>query len=50
VREIQASEAKAHLRQAEVEGAIANLKALRQRAGNIAVDALVSAKHEGHKY
>ncbi len=40
----------AHLRQAEVDRAIASIKALRQRTGKITVDALVSAKHEGHKY
>jgi prevent-host-death family protein len=40
----------AHLRQAEVDRAIANIKALRQRTGKISVDELVSAKHEGHKY
>jgi hypothetical protein len=28
----------------------ANIKALRQRTGKIAIDELVSAKHEGHKY
>ena len=39
----------AHLRQAEVDTAIANIKALRQRAGKITVEELVSAKHEGHK-
>jgi prevent-host-death family protein len=39
-----------HLRQAEVDRAIANIKALRQRTGKITVDELVSAKHEGHKY
>ena len=40
----------AHLRQAEVDRAITNIKALRQRTGKITVDELVSAKHEGHKY
>ena len=39
-----------HLRQAEVDRAIANIKALRQRTGKVSVDELVSAKHEGHKY
>ena len=40
----------AHLRQAEVDRAIASIKAFRRRTGKITVDALVSAKHEGHKY
>ena len=40
----------AHLRQAEVDRAIANIKALRQRTGKITVGELVLAKHEGHKY
>jgi prevent-host-death family protein len=40
----------ARLRQAEVDRAIASLKALRQRTGKIAVDQLVSAKHEGREY
>ena len=39
-----------HLRQAEVDKAIASIKALRQRTGKITLDELVSAKHEGHKY
>ena len=39
-----------HLRQAEVDRAIANIKALRRRTGKITVDELLSAKHEGHKY
>ncbi len=37
----------ADLRHAEVDGAIAKIKALRQRTGKITVDELVSAKHEG---
>jgi prevent-host-death family protein len=40
----------AHLRQAEVDTAIASIKTLRKRTGKITVEALVSAKHEGHKY
>jgi prevent-host-death family protein len=40
----------AHLRQAEVDTAIASIKALGKRTGKITVEALVSAKHEGHKY
>ena len=38
-----------HLRQAAVDRAIANIKALRH-TGKITVYELVSAKHEGHKY
>jgi prevent-host-death family protein len=40
----------AHLRQAEIDKAIENIKALRQRTGKIALDELLSARHEGHKY
>ena len=40
----------AHLRQAEIDKAIENIKALRQGAGKIALDELLSARHEGHKY
>ena len=40
----------ARLQQAEVDTAIASIKALRNRTGKITVDALLSAKHEGHKY
>ncbi len=81
MREIQASEAKAHLpslldevergetliitrhgkpiarivpeadrRQEEIDRAIEDIKALRQRAGKITVEELLSAKHEGHQY
>jgi prevent-host-death family protein len=39
-----------HLRQAEVDRAILKIKALRQRTGQITVDELASAKHQGHKY
>ena len=39
----------AHLRQAEVERAIAKIKALRQRTGKVTVDELISVKREGHK-
>jgi prevent-host-death family protein len=40
----------AHLKQAEVDTAIANIKALQQRTGRITVDEFVAAKHERHKY
>jgi hypothetical protein len=40
----------AHLRQAEVDRAIAKMKTLRQRTGTPLVDELVWAKYEGHKY
>jgi antitoxin (DNA-binding transcriptional repressor) of toxin-antitoxin stability system len=40
----------AHLRQADIDEAIENIKALRQGAGKIALDELLSARHEGHKY
>jgi antitoxin (DNA-binding transcriptional repressor) of toxin-antitoxin stability system len=39
----------AHQRQAEIDRAIENIKALRQRAGKITLDELLSAGHEGHK-
>jgi hypothetical protein len=29
---------------------LTNIKALRQRTGKIALDELLSARHEGHKY
>jgi antitoxin (DNA-binding transcriptional repressor) of toxin-antitoxin stability system len=38
----------ADVRQAEVDRAIASIRALRQRTGKITVDEF-SAKHEGHK-
>jgi prevent-host-death family protein len=37
-------------RQAEIDGAIADIKALRRTTGRISVDELLSARHEGHKY
>ncbi len=40
----------AHRRQAEIDKAIENIKALRQRTGKIPLDELLSARHEGHKY
>ena len=81
MREVQASEAKAHLpqllddvergetliitrhgraiarivpevdrRQEEVDKAIANIRALRQRNGRVSVEELLSAREEGRKY
>ncbi len=81
MREIQASEAKAHLpqllddvergetliitrhgraiarivpevdrRQEEVDKAIANIRALRQRNGKVTIEELLSARDEGRKY
>ncbi len=81
MREIQASEAKAHLpqllddvergetliitrhgraiarivrdadrRQEEIDKAIENIRALRQRNGKVTVDELLSAREEGRKY
>jgi prevent-host-death family protein len=81
MREIQASEAKAHLpqllddvergetlvitrhgraiarivpevdrRQEEVDKAIANIRALRERNGKVTVEELISAREEGRKY
>ena len=38
------------LRQAEIDRAIAKIKAFRERTGKLTVDEPVSAKHEGHKY
>ncbi len=37
-------------RQAEIDKAIANIKALRQRSGKITVEEILSSRHEGHKY
>ncbi len=81
MREIQASDAKAHLpqildevergeiiqitrhgrpiarivpetdrRQAEIDKAVANIKALRRRTGKITAEEILSARHEGHRY
>ena len=50
-REIQASEAQTHLsRGAEIASAIDGLKALRRRAGTLAVEDILAARHEGYKY
>jgi prevent-host-death family protein len=37
-------------RQAEIEQAIANIKALRSRIEKISVEEILSSRHEGHKY
>ncbi|MGH7121265.1 MAG: type II toxin-antitoxin system Phd/YefM family antitoxin [Acetobacteraceae bacterium] len=37
-------------RQAEIDKAVANIKALRRRTGKITLPELLSARHEGHKY
>ena len=39
-----------HLRQAEIDRAIAKIKALLQRTGRITLDELISAKNEGHMH
>lgn len=39
-----------HRRQAEIDSAIENIKALRRRTGKITVEELLSARHEGHKF
>jgi len=40
----------AHRRQEEIDKAIENIKALRQRTGKIPLHELLSSRHEGHKY
>ena len=40
----------ARRRQAEIDDAIENIKALRKRTGKIAVEEILAARHEGHKY
>ncbi len=37
-------------RQAEIDKAVANIKALRRRTGKITLEEILSARHEGHKY
>lgn len=37
-------------RQAEIDQAIENIRALGKRTGRFTVDELLSARHEGHKY
>lgn len=39
----------AHRRREEIDQAIDSIKAVRKRTGNITVDELLSARHEGHK-
>lgn len=38
----------ANRRQAEIDNAIANIRALRRRTGKITLEELLSARHEGH--
>ena len=40
----------ARLRQAEIDRAIDDIKALRRRAGTIALDELLSERHEGREH
>jgi prevent-host-death family protein len=40
----------AHRRQEEINSAIESIKSLRKRTGKIALDELLSARHEGHRY
>lgn len=40
----------ANRRQAEIDKAVANIKALRRHTGKITVEELLSSRHEGHKY
>jgi prevent-host-death family protein len=40
----------AHRRQAEIDTAIANIRALRQRTGKVTTQEILSFRHEGHKY
>ena len=37
-------------RREEIDQAIAGIKALRKRTGNVTVEELLSARHEGHRY
>jgi prevent-host-death family protein len=37
-------------RQAEIDKAVENIKALRRRTGKIKLEEILSARHEGHKY
>ncbi len=37
-------------RQAEIDKAIANIRALRRRTGKITPEEIVAFRHEGHKY
>jgi prevent-host-death family protein len=40
----------AERRQADIDAAIEGIRARRSRTGRIALDELLSARHEGHKY
>jgi len=37
-------------RQAEIDKAIANIRALRQRTGKVTAEEILAFRHEGHKY
>lgn len=37
-------------RQVEIDKAVANIRALRQRAGKVTTEEIVAFRHEGHKY
>jgi prevent-host-death family protein len=37
-------------RQAEIDKAVANIRALRQRTGKVTTEEILSFRHEGHKY
>ena len=37
-------------RREEIDQAIVGIKALRKRTGNVTVEELLSARHEGHRY
>jgi prevent-host-death family protein len=37
-------------RQAEIDHAIAHIRALRRRTGKVTLEELLAARHEGHKY
>lgn len=37
-------------RQAEIDQAIAHIRALRRRTGKVTLEELLAARHEGHKY
>lgn len=37
-------------RQAEIDQAIANIKAIGRRNGKISIEEILSSRHEGHKY
>lgn len=37
-------------RQAEIDKAVANIRALRQRTGKVTTEEILAFRHEGHKY